>query len=272
MFRISCFADEISPELDEQAEVVAGNGVRYVELRSVWDKNVLDLTDDELDHVKERFARRGIGISSIGSPVGKTEIGEDFGGEMERFGRAVDVALRMECRFIRVFSFYMDEDSLESHRDAVVSRLGWMLRLAREKGITLLHENEAGIYGQHSARCLELFKALPDSHLMAAFDPSNFVVAGEAVLTSFERLRDHIGYMHIKDSMAGTGEIVVAGRGDGRIREILDGLRDREGLFLSLEPHLSCAGKYRGFSGPELFREDLEALRGILGELDIPFE
>jgi len=59
------FADEISPELDEQVNTLAEESISYMELRSVWNTNVLDLTDKELRKVKSAAAERGIGISSI---------------------------------------------------------------------------------------------------------------------------------------------------------------------------------------------------------------
>ncbi|MDD4745335.1 MAG: sugar phosphate isomerase/epimerase, partial [Eubacteriales bacterium] len=76
MFRISCFADEIAPDLNEQAAVMRRNDIRYAELRSVWNKNVLDLDDDELDRVKRVFSEHGIQVSSIGSPIGKVPVSD----------------------------------------------------------------------------------------------------------------------------------------------------------------------------------------------------
>ena len=40
--------------------------------------------------------------------------------------------------------------------------------------------------------------------------------------------------------------------------------------FLSFEPHLSVAGQYSGFSGPELFGVAVDALRKLASENSIP--
>ncbi|HHV97219.1 MAG TPA: TIM barrel protein [Clostridiaceae bacterium] len=273
MFRISCFADEISSDLNEQIDVLSKNKIKFVELRSVWKKNVMELSDNELDLVKERFWDNGISISSIGSPIGKVDINDDFEKHLERFKRAVEIALKMETRYIRIFSFYMNKEELDMHHQKVVDRLRCFIEIAEENNLVLLHENEANIYGESSTRCLKLFKSLPYNNFRAVFDPSNFIVAGEDVLNeSFGKLKDYIEYIHVKDSRKDTGEKVVAGKGDGHIPEILDELRHKEGMFLSLEPHLARGGKYGGFTGPELFEEALEALRRILIELKIDFE
>ena len=273
MVRISCFADEISSDLQEQIDVMKRNNVKYVELRSVWNKNVLDLSNSELDQIKDSFFSNGIRVSSIGSPIGKVNINDDFDQHLDRFNRAVEIALKMESDYIRIFSFYMDADQLEMHENTVMDRLNRMLDIARDNQLVLLHENEAGIYGESSSRCLSLFEALGSPNFRAVFDPSNFVAAGENVYEeSFPKLKAYIEYMHIKDSLKATGEIVPAGQGDGNIREILSELRDREGMYLSLEPHLAQAGQFRGFSGPKLFEKALNALRDILTELGIGFQ
>ena len=88
MFRISCFADEISADLNEQIEVLVKNNIKYIELRSVWEKNVLDLSDEEIATVKEQFLKHGIRISSIGSPIGKVNITDDFDAHLDKFRRA----------------------------------------------------------------------------------------------------------------------------------------------------------------------------------------
>jgi hypothetical protein len=73
MWTLTGFADEISPELDEQLDTLADESIHYVELRSVWNKNVLDLTDDEIQKVGAAMSERGIAVSSIGSPIGNRQ-------------------------------------------------------------------------------------------------------------------------------------------------------------------------------------------------------
>jgi len=59
MVTLSGFADEISQDLDEQLGTLESLGIRHLELRGVWGKNVLDLSDEELDRVKAELGRRG---------------------------------------------------------------------------------------------------------------------------------------------------------------------------------------------------------------------
>ena len=59
MWTLTGFADEISPELDKQLETLTQESMRYMELRSVWNTNALDLSDAELEKVRARTAERG---------------------------------------------------------------------------------------------------------------------------------------------------------------------------------------------------------------------
>ncbi|GMA65003.1 hypothetical protein [Alicyclobacillus fastidiosus] len=78
MVTVSAFADEISADLKEQLDVLDAEGIKHIEFRSVWNKNVLDLSDDELRRVREALDGRGFRISAVGSPIGKISIIDDF--------------------------------------------------------------------------------------------------------------------------------------------------------------------------------------------------
>src|SRR5947209_16957934 len=89
MFRISAFADEISPDPQQQIDMLRQCGVRHVELRSVLKTNVLDLTDLQVSELKSLLDRHGITLSALGSPIGKVRIDEPFAPHLERFKRAL---------------------------------------------------------------------------------------------------------------------------------------------------------------------------------------
>lgn len=270
MFRITCFADEISPDINDQIRVMKSLGIRYVELRSVWDKGVLDLSDEDVKTIKKLFDENGISVSSIGSPIGKVDIDCDFETYLEKFYRTIELAHFFGTKYIRIFSFYHEGKTLDECREKVMKRLALMLGIAKREGIVLCHENEAGIYGQLSVRCKDILDTMNDENFRAVIDPSNYVIAGEHPFESLERVHKYIEYVHVKDSISG-GEIVPAGKGDGQVREVLDFLRYHDGMFVTLEPHLSLAGSMRGFSGEEQFGIAHGALTDVLDELGIQY-
>jgi sugar phosphate isomerase/epimerase len=267
MWTLTGFADEISPELEEQLETLAQESMGYMELRSVWNTNVLDLSIHELDGVKSVTAERGIRISSIGSPIGKVLVTDPFGPHLERFRRALRAADVMEAPYVRVFSFFIPEGQEPGHyREEVIDRMGIMAGEAKDFGVTLLHENEKEIYGDVPGRCLDILAGVGSPALRAVWDAANFVQCGvRPYKEGYASLRPYIEYVHVKDALSGSDRVVPAGEGDGQLPETLSALR-ASGFdgFLSLEPHLASAGTYSGFSGPELFRKAAVAFKDIL--------
>jgi sugar phosphate isomerase/epimerase len=275
MWTLTGFADEISPELDEQLDTLAEESIRFVELRSVWNKNVLDLTDDEIEKVGAAMSERAIGVSSIGSPVGKVPIVEDFAPHLERFHRALHVAKALEAPYVRVFSFFMPEGQDPAvHRDEVLGRMGVLAKEAEDARVVLVHENEKNIYGDIPGRCLDILTQVDSPALRAAWDAANFVQCGvnHPHEEGYEALRPYVEYVHVKDALSGSGRVVPAGEGDGEIRETISALHASgfDGFF-SLEPHLASSGTYSGFSGPALFGQAAGAFKNLLRQQKIPW-
>jgi sugar phosphate isomerase/epimerase len=272
VWTLTGFADEISPELEEQLETLARESINYMELRSVWNTNVLDLTVDELDRVKSATAERGIRISSIGSPIGKVPVTDPFGPHLERFRRALYAADVMGAPYIRVFSFFIPEGQEPArYREEVIDRMEIMAGEAADSGVTLLHENEKEIYGDVPSRCLDILAGAGSPALRAAWDAANFVQCGiRPYKEGYASLRPYVEYVHVKDALSGSDRVVPAGEGDGQWPETLSALRASgfDGFF-SLEPHLASAGMYSGFSGPELFRKAAGAFKELLRRQDI---
>jgi 3-dehydroshikimate dehydratase len=271
MIRLSAFSDEISPDLDEQIAALQREGIRYLDLRSMWNINVLDLSDAQIRQVKQALDTNGIGVAAIGSPIGKVAIDSPFESTMQKLERAISVAQAFGTRFIRIFSFYPPTHAqgasaaLDAHRDEIMGRLHVMIERARAAGVTLLHENEREIYGDTIDRCVDLMQSCEDEHFRLAFDPANFIQCGQVPYPdAYEALRPWLAYVHVKDALA-DGSVVAAGAGAGRWPDLLGRLReDGYDGFLSLEPHLAAAGQFRGFSGPDLFVKASQALQGML--------
>ena len=270
MFTLSGFADEISDELDEQLDVLQALDIDYLELRGVWGKNVLDLTDGEVQRIKGELDQRGMGVSAIGSPIGKIDIDDPFEPHLERFARAVELAEFFDCRYIRMFSFFVPKGEADTHREAVMERLTAFLDAAEGHPVVLLHENERHIYGDIPRRCKDIFETCASPQLRMTFDPANFVMCGVRPFSEgYALLKDYIAYLHIKDGLMEEKQVVPAGEGDGQVRQLLSALQeDGYDGFASLEPHLAMAGKYDGFSGPELFKVATKAFRELLKELE----
>ena len=74
--KLSAFADEISPELDEQIRVCRQVGVTHMELRNVRGVNVLDFDTPLREEIRTKLRENGMGVVCIGSPIGKVKISD----------------------------------------------------------------------------------------------------------------------------------------------------------------------------------------------------
>lgn len=250
--KISGFSDEIEKSVDVQFEVLNKLNIKYFEVRGVDGKNISTLTDEEVLTLKSKMEQYGIKVSSIGSPIGKIKIEEDFAPHFEVFKKVVNIAKTLGTKYIRMFSFYHEggDEWTAEEREEVLALLRQMISYAKEQNVILLHENEKGIYGDTADRCIDLMKELYCDHFKAVFDPANFVQCGQDTKYAFDNLKEYVEYMHIKDARFEDGKVVPAGMGDGNVAYVLKGLfaGGYDG-FLSLEPHL---GSFEGFAALEL--------------------
>ena len=281
VFIISAFADEIDIDLNIQMDVLNKYNIEYIEIRGVGSKNIVKYSIKEVKKIKQQIDNRGFKVSAIGSPIGKIPITNDFRPHLDLFKHTIEIARLLETQYIRMFSFYIPEgENPLKFRDIVMKRCDTFINTAKDSGLILLLENEKDIYGDTAERCLDILETMKCNYLKIAFDPANFVQCDlESYPESFELLKDYIVYMHIKDACYKNHNVVPAGHGDGKIKEILKSLNSRnfEG-FLSLEPHLvmfagleelergpKSLGKPEG--GPKEFVVALKALKKIISSI-----
>ena len=238
-FIISGFSDEIDANIDIQFKNLKELGITHFEPRGINEKNISTLVNDEVDMLKLKMSEYGIKASQIGSPIGKIKLTDDFEAHFESFKNVVAIAKKLDCKYIRVFSFYHDGDKWqETERAEVFEKLKKMIAYAKENDVVLMHENEKDIYGDTAERCLDLMKNLYCDNFKFVFDPANFVQCGVCTKEAYKMLNEYIEYMHIKDADE-NGKVVPAGYGIGNVEYILNSLKEKGySGFLSLEPHL----------------------------------
>ena len=254
-FVFSAFADEAGSTLAEQIEALRANGMTLLEPRGLDEGNISDYTPAMARALRARLDDAGIGISAIGSGYGKIRITDDFEPHFEKFRQTVEVANVLGAKRIRMFSFYMPAgEDPAVYKDEVFRRLERFADYARENGVWCCHENEKGIYGDVTERCLEILSAFR-GRILGVFDPANFIQCGVKPLEAWEVLAPYIEYMHVKDARFSDGGVVPPGKGDGNVAEILRRFGEKDGeKILTLEPHLKV------FSG-------LDALETVSGSV-----
>ena len=237
-FKLSGFADEGGNTAEEQIQILKTNGVHYVEVRKIDGKNILELDDGELKILRKKFDGAGIKVSAIGSPIGKTQITEDFSLTRASFEMALAAAVILDALYIRAFSFYTPkEDDPMKWADEVIFRLQELVKTAAQKGKQYALENESGIFTDIPSRCVYALDRVKG--LSLAFDPGNFIFNDADPLEAWKLLKNKVAYFHIKDASRSLKYFVPAGEGDGSIARILkEAYSGGFDGFLSVEPHL----------------------------------
>lgn len=217
-FPIAAITDEYSPtDLTVALDAMASTGMTGAELRVVFGKNIMDLSDDELRQVKEMCDARGIQILSIASPILKcvlpngpevdTRFQQDIFNSRHTFDdqpRLLDRAFRISeltgAKFVRVFSYWRTVDP-DACFDAVVEALAGLAAKAAPQGLTIGLENEHACHIGTAAESAKALAALPQDNLKLVWDPANALVGGEEPYPYGYNLlpKGRVGHVHVKD-------------------------------------------------------------------------
>lgn len=238
-FIFSAFADEITPDFDGQLEALQKLGIPLLELRGVDGKSFVQLTDEEVDAVKAKLQKAGIRLSALGSPIGKMDADGDFEAHCKLLTRIMDIGDRLDCKRIRMFSFYPGSLEREAFEERVFAWMEVLVSMAESRGFVLCHENEKDIYGDSPVNEANLLKQF-GGRLKAVLDPGNFAFCRMAPAPAYPLMKDFIEYFHIKDADE-DGIIVPPGKGVAGLEDILRKVnKDRDGreVILTMEPHL----------------------------------
>ncbi|MBN2182069.1 MAG: sugar phosphate isomerase/epimerase [Sedimentisphaerales bacterium] len=275
MAKLSAFADEVTEAFLEQVKFLAVEKVGFIEPRFINKKNIMDLTKDELREAKQMILDYGLKVSAIGSPIGKVKIDEPFEPHLDKFKRAIDLAVFFETQFIRMFSYYAPEGKdISDYRVQVMERMAAKVELLKGLDVTMVHENEASIYGHTAQNCVDIIETIGSPKLRLVYDPANFVW-GEKITDNVETcwplMKPYVVHVHIKDWKLGSKDVgSIPGEGDGQIKELLAELAGMgyDGC-LTMEPHLQTGGQFGGSTGPELFSRSIAAVREIADEVGL---
>ena len=104
--KISGFADEISQDFDQQLKTVTDLGMKYICIRSAEHKGIADYTPEEVRTVLlPKLRAAGVGVSSLGTAIGKVEVDDLRNGQAAGLLLHPDVQLPhpQGCRCRRLY-------------------------------------------------------------------------------------------------------------------------------------------------------------------------
>jgi len=267
-FPIAAITDEFSTDdLDAALDAMQTVGMTGAELRLVYGRNVVDLTDAELDRARAAVEARGMRVLSVASPVLKCVLPNgpaiDARFQQDVFGsaytyedqarlaeRALDVARRTGASIIRVFSGWRTVDPT-ALTETIATELRGLADRAQSQGITIGLENEHACNVGTGAEAARMLAAVDHPALGLIWDPANASILGERPFPDgYGQLpRARIIHVHAKDctvdghtpTWGPLGEMAIDWRG-----QIAALARDGYAGAISLETH------WRGVDGNRL--------------------
>ena len=160
-FPVAAITDEFSPDIEVAVRSMKGLGMTGAELRMVFGKNIIDLSDDELDRAIAIVRGAGLEILSIASPLLKCVLPDapevdarfqkdmfaavhTFADQPRLTARAFAIANRTGARIIRVFSYWRTVEP-EACFDRIVEALRALAEQAAAHNVIIGLENEHAV-------------------------------------------------------------------------------------------------------------------------------
>lgn len=214
---LAAITDEFSVDLETAADAMARIGMTGAELRVLWGKNIMDLSDDELERARRILAAKGLSVISIASPILKCVLPDapevDHRFQHDIFAsrhtyedqprlawRAFEIAHRMGAGIIRVFSYWRTVDPPKVF-ERVVEALARLAEQAAREDLIIGLENEHACNIATAAESARALAAVRHPNLKLVWDPANALVAGEQCFPEGYALlpKDRIVHVHAKD-------------------------------------------------------------------------
>ena len=283
-FRISVINDEISQDFGHACEVASGEfGMHWIELRSMWKKNIVSLDEKEVAEARRIFDKFQLKVTDIASPLFKVDWpgapkskfseGKSFGANFtlaqqdEVLDRAIDMAKAFQTDRVRCFDFWRLGDQ-SPYRAAINDKLLEAANKAGQKGITLVLENEPACNTATGAEAAKVLDAVKSPYLMLNWDPGNAATLGETPYPDGYNLlpKDRIGHCHCKDAVKKGQGYDWAPMGGGLIDwagQFKALKRDGYHFAVSLETHWNGGG-----SPEESSRKSWAGMKKLLQQAD----
>ena len=281
-FRLAVINDEITQDFEKACQIVAREfGLHWIELRSMWDKNVTDLGPKEVGDARKLLAEYKLQVTDIASPLFKTDwpgaprssqseardqfhANYDANAQDKLLEHCVTLAKTFHTDRIRCFDFWRLDDP-KPYRAAMNAKLQQAAERCAQDSLVLILENEMSCNTATGAESAAVLQAVPSKNFMLNWDPGNAAAIGDTPYPNGYDLlpKDRIGHCHCKD---------VVRKADGKFdwAPVGGGVVDWVGQFRAFQRDgfhhaLSLETHWQGAGTPEAStRKSMEGLRQAL--------
>jgi len=217
-FRVAVITDEISQDFEHACYIAAREfGMQWIEIRGLWNKNLMNLTANEITEAQGIINKFQLRVTDIGSPLFKVDwpgapvskyspkrdqFHADFTYEQqdEVTERCIEAARAFQTDRVRGFDFWRLEEQTP-FRAAINAKLrDASAKLAKQK-LNFVLENEFACNTATGAEAAKTLAAVAAPNFLLNWDPGNAAARGETPYPNGWNLlpKARIGHCHCKD-------------------------------------------------------------------------
>lgn len=217
-FRLSVINDEISQDFDHACSVAAHDfGLHWIELRSMWNKNVTDLDSSQIAEAQQILKKYRLRVTDIASPLYKVDwpgapakngerrdqfhAANTFSQQDAILQRSLDLTRAFDTERIRCFDFWRLQDPAP-YRHAINEKLAQAAETCAKHGVILILENEMSCNTGNAKEAAAVLAAIPNKNFMLNWDPGNAgTFPGDVPYPNGYDLlpKERIGHCHCKN-------------------------------------------------------------------------
>jgi len=218
MAKLGVITDGINLDLEHALIVMQKNGLNQAELQFLGDKEVGDLSADELMKTKQLVDQYDMQVSCIsrhnfaGLGVHEVSVGDtNYNHHMDKLKQCIGLAQQFNAPLVRIMSFRKEmvlfgEDGAEKWNvsagawEKLVELMGPVVELAEKENIMLVVETGNNAMITSCFLGCKLIDDLGTEHLKILWDPANALYCGENPMDTFNSMSEgYLGHIHMKD-------------------------------------------------------------------------
>lgn len=217
MFKVGIFPDTLGQDFEKALDVIVNEfGLKQLELRTMWDKNLVNLSESEVKKVEKMVKDKKLSACGIGSPFlkcklteeGKVDETDTFFAEAESYeehlnilDHSIELAKRFNTNLVRCFGFWRQKLTPELWQE-MIDKFNKAVKIAEKNNIVLVLENCPGLNISTGKEAKRLFEEIKSPNLRLLWDPDNSFNRKEIPYPDgYCLVKDYIGHVHVKDSV-----------------------------------------------------------------------
>ena len=218
-FRLAVINDEISQDFDHACYVASKDfGLHWIELRGMWDKNLTELSDQQISEAVKILEKYKLRVTDIASPLFKTDwpgapiskesphhdqfkADFDFKQQDDLLKHCIQLSKTFKTERIRCFDFWRLEDP-KPYRKAMNEKLREAAEVCAKQNLILMIENEMACNTGTGEEAIEVLRAIPNRNFMLNWDLANAATfAGNVPYPdAYDKIpKERIAHCHVKN-------------------------------------------------------------------------